>query len=110
MTELLTDAKHSRSDLRLIETAIRKGWQIPDQLLEALPKTAAVIALKGKPREQIAAMSLLVKMKEQNEKADPQPQQVQHTHVHELGPVTADNIEQHRQLRLERIARLSGAV
>lgn len=76
MTELLTDINSSRADLRMIETAIRKRWQIPEQLLEALPKTAAVIALKGKPRDQIAAMSLLVKMKEQNDRQD-KPEVVQ---------------------------------
>jgi hypothetical protein len=76
-TELLADAGHSRSDLRMLKTAIQKGWQIPEQLLEALPKVAGAIAIKGKPRDQIAAMALLVKMKEQNDRremlADPKP-------------------------------------
>lgn len=69
-TELLTDTGHTRSDLRMVETAIRKGWQIPDQLLEALPKVAGAMALKGNPRDQIAAMKVLLAMKEQNEKPD----------------------------------------
>ena len=69
-SDLLTDSGHSRSDLRMVETAIRKGWQIPDQLLEALPKIAGAMALKGKPRDQIAAMALLVKMKEQNNRQE----------------------------------------
>ena len=102
MTELLTDSRHTRSDLRMIETAIRKGWKIPDDLLETLPTTAAEIAAKGKPRDQIAAMSLLVKMKEQNDKAEPQAtKQVEHHHVHELGPVTADNLLEHKRRLLE---------
>lgn len=69
-TELLADHGHTRSDLRLVETAIRKGWQIPDQLLEALPKVAGAMALKGNPRDQIAAMKVLLAMKEQNEKPE----------------------------------------
>ena len=104
MTELLTDSRHTRSDLRMIETAIRKGWKIPDELLETLPTTAAEIATRGKPRDQIAAMSLLVKMKEQNDKAEPQPtQKVEHSHkhLHELGPVTADNLLEHKRRLLE---------
>lgn len=73
--ELLTDTGHSREDLRMIETAIRKDWQIPDQLLEALPKVAGAMALKGKPRDQIAAMKVLLAMKEQNDKPEPQKPQ-----------------------------------
>lgn len=67
MTELLTDAGHSRSDLKQIEIALRKGWVIPEQLYEALPKIMAAIAVKGKPREQIAAAKVLLNMKSQNE-------------------------------------------
>ena len=104
-TELLTDSRHTRSDLRLLERAVKNGWDIPEALLSALPKIAGSLALNGAPRERIRAMEVLIKMKAQNEQLQPQPvQQVQHTHVHELGPVTADNIEQHRQLRLARIA------
>lgn len=67
-TELLTDTGHSRSDLAMLETAIRKGWDIPEQLLDALPKVAGSLALKGRPRDQIAAMKVLLAMKEQNDR------------------------------------------
>lgn len=76
-TELLTNQSHSREDLRMVESAIRKGWVIPEQLLESLPKIAGLMALKGKPRDQIAAMKVLLAMKEQNsdeESPKPQPQ------------------------------------
>ena len=105
-TELLTDPGHSREDLRMVETAIRKGWQIPDQLLEALPKVAGAMALKGKPRDQIAAMKVLLAMKEQNESTEPTYQQIEHHHTHELSPVTAENFERSKQQLAERIARL----
>jgi len=68
-TELLTDPSHSRADLAMVETAIRKGWQIPEQLLEALPRVAGAMALKGKPRDQIRAIEVILRMKEQNEKS-----------------------------------------
>jgi hypothetical protein len=29
-TELLTDPSHTRENLRMMETAIRKGWQITE--------------------------------------------------------------------------------
>lgn len=105
-TELLTDPGHARADIRLVETAIRKGWQIPDQLFEVLPKVAGAMAVKGKPRDQIAAMKVLLAMKEQNESAEPIPQQIEHHHTHELGPVTANNFAESKQQLAERIARL----
>lgn len=103
-TELLTNLHHTRGDLQMVRTAIRKGWQIPDQLLEALPKVAGAMALKGKPRDQIAAMKVLLAMKEQNESAEPTFQQVEHHHTHDIGPVTEDNIEAQRAKRLARLA------
>ena len=63
----LIDPHHTRRDLRMIETAISKGWTIPDQLMTALPKVAGALAINGEPREQIAAMQVLLKMKSQND-------------------------------------------
>lgn len=96
MTELLTDPGHTRSDLRQIESAIRKGWVIPDMVLDALPKTMAVIALKGKPRDQVAAAKVLLAMKGQNDEYE-QPRQIEHHHTHDIGPVTADNLAEHKR-------------
>jgi hypothetical protein len=105
-TELLTDSTHTRADLRQVEMAIRRDWKIPDQLMEALPRVAGAMALKGKPRDQIAAMKVLLAMKEQNNKSEPVPQQIEHHHTHELGPVTADNFAESKRKLAERIARL----
>lgn len=104
-TELLTDTGHSRSDLAMIRTAIVKGWQIPDKLLEALPKVAGSMALTGKPREQIAAMKVLLAMKEQNDANEKSSRPIQHRHVHELGPITDANIAEHRARLLEELDR-----
>jgi hypothetical protein len=78
-TELLTDPSHSRADLATVRRAIREGWDIPEQLLSALPKIAGAMAVKGKPRDQIAAMKVLLAMKEQNDR--PEPQRLQPTVV-----------------------------
>ena len=104
-TELLTDPGHSRADLAKVRRAIREGWDIPEQLLSALPKIAGAMAVKGKPRDQIAAMKVLLAMKEQNDRQEPIPQQVEHHHTHELGPVTEENIEAQRAIRLARLTR-----
>lgn len=103
-TEILNDDGHTRADLKLLEMAIRKGWEIPDELLRHLPKVAGAIALKGKPRDQIAAMKVLIAMKGQNDERE-LPKQIEHHHTHDIGPVTEDNIEAQRAIRFARLAR-----
>lgn len=95
-TELLADPGHSRSDLALLKMAIQKGWQIPEQLLDALPKVAGTMALNGTPRERIAAMKVLLAMKAQNEENQRRGTPIEHRHVHELGPITEANLAEHR--------------
>lgn len=79
-TELLTDPGHSRADLATVRRAIREGWDIPEQLLSALPKIAGAMALNAKETSQVRlkAIATIIKMKEQNDKPDtpnfPQPQ------------------------------------
>jgi hypothetical protein len=73
------DQHHSRQQLRMAETAIKKGWDIPEQLMSALPKVAGAMAINGSAREKIAAMKVLIAMKEQNDRADPGRQQPQTT-------------------------------
>ena len=79
-TELLTDPGHSRADLATVRRAIREGWDIPEQLLSALPKIAGAMALNAKEKSpvRLKAIATIIKMKEQNDKPDtpsvPQPQ------------------------------------
>ena len=49
MTEatLLTDAGHTRKDLRQMESAIRKGWALSDNVLENLPKVLVEVVARG---------------------------------------------------------------
>jgi hypothetical protein len=71
-TELLTDPGHTRGDLQMIRQAIRHGWEIPEQLLSALPKVAGAMALDKKEKSvtRLKAMETILKMKEANDRAD----------------------------------------
>ena len=68
MTEFLTDPGHIRRDLQTIHTALVKKWDLPDALLTKLPMVMAQIAIKGNPKEQIAATKNLMLMKEANDR------------------------------------------
>ena len=109
-TDLQTDPGHARADLALIRKAVKAGWDIPEQLLDALPKVAGSIALdkKEKTQNRLKAIETIIKMKGQNDASEPQPQQVEHHHTHELGPVTVDNFAESKRKLDERIDRLGG--
>lgn len=64
--ELLTDTTHTRGDLQMIQTAIRKGWAIPDHIYEKAGLVISQILAKGSNREKVAAMKCLLAMNEQN--------------------------------------------
>ena len=72
-TELLTDPGHTRADLAKVRRAIREGWDIPEQLLSALPKIAGAMAVnpKEKAAVRLKAIATIIKMKEQNDKPEP---------------------------------------
>lgn len=123
-SELLADELAIRKDLALIHRAYREGWPIDpekaamlsDRLFEITGKrTVTVITKEGMAEAEgpadvnaIAAARVLVAMAGQNQKLE--PRQVEHRHIHEIGPVTEANIEQHRQLRAERLAGIVGEV
>lgn len=116
---LLADDKSIVKDCKLIERAAKEEWSITperraavvDRLIEIIQKTSVMVATKQGPMQldgpadanAIAASRALVAMVGQNQKASPVAQQHEHHHTHDLGPVTADNLEQHRQLRIDRI-------
>jgi hypothetical protein len=109
-TELLTDPGHTRADIATVRRAIREGWDIPEQLLSALPKIAGAMALDKteKTANRLRAMETLLKMKGQNDAQEQPPQQVEHHHTHEIGPVTVENFAESKRKLAERIARLGG--
>jgi hypothetical protein len=104
-TELLTDPTHTRGDLRQIETAIRKGWAIPEQVFEKAGLVISQILTKGTAREKVAAMKCLLAMNEQN--TPPQPVLVAHQHIHQVASNTTESdVERKRRELSGRIARL----
>lgn len=101
MSEIFSDDIHTRGDVRLLEHAIRKGWDIPPQLMEAAPKVLANIMVKGKPREQVAAIRALAVLHEQNQPIK------QVAHLHAVATLPQDDYGDDRKRKLAaRIAAL----
>ena len=105
MTELLTDPGHIRQDLRQIESAVRKGWVIPEELFSVLPKVAGAMAINGKGRDKTTAMAILLKMKEQNDRLIP-VQQPGRSSVVNVGVSIANVPDAGRRLASEILERL----
>ena len=104
MSELLTDPTHTRGDLRQIETAVRKGWKIPEVVFEKAGIVIAKILHEGSPREKLAAVKCLLAMNEQN--TPPQPVLVAHRHIHSVHTDPEESLERKRTELSRRIARL----
>jgi hypothetical protein len=77
---------------RIADRVVKIALETPDD--ELAIKAAAEV-------RQMVAQDLKIE-------ADGQPQQVEHHHTHELGPVTADNFAESKRKLAERIARLGG--
>jgi hypothetical protein len=68
-TTILTDPHHSKADARMIAMAIKRGWTIPDSVLESLPKVLAGLVVKSADeRTKVAAAKVLVSMHGQNQR------------------------------------------
>ena len=103
MTELLSDPKHIRGDLRQTEQSLRRGFDIPDLLFNRTAHVVGQLLKDGKPaREQLAAARVVIALAEYNRSLQPLPAQVEHHHTHDIGPVTEANIEQQRAARIAR--------
>lgn len=81
-TELLTEPAHVRSDMKQMEAAVRRSTKnpeipIPPAVIEAMPKVAGSILLKGGPREQLRAGQLILAFMEYNKSLNP-PEPRQH--------------------------------
>jgi hypothetical protein len=106
--ELFGDPAHFRRDLATVRRGIREGWDIPEQLLTALPKIVGFMALNAneKTTVRLKAIETLIKMKAQNDSLEPVTQQVDHHHTIEVGQITADNFAESKRKLAERIAAL----
>ena len=68
---LEVDQRTAGKDLRLLGAAVRRGWVIPDTMLEQLPKVMLGIAYRGEDeRARVNAAKVIVEMYKAN---DPQP-------------------------------------
>ena len=111
MAELI-DNRHTRRDLRQLESAIRKGFKIGDAVYDTLANHMAQIVTKGNNREKTAAAKVLIAMAEFNEKQE-QPQRQPQTTINVGVKVDNANSGSGRTLASQvveriRLARLSG--
>ena len=103
-TTLLADPKTVKADARMVAMAVKRGWNIPTDLLETLPTVLGELAANSdEDRTRIGAARVLVAMHGQNQKTDPPPRVVQH--VHTMGPVTETNFAERKRLLIERADR-----
>jgi hypothetical protein len=111
----LIDPGHVRRDLRQLESAISRGWDIPDLLLKQLPLAMAKIVKEGSRREATNATRVIVAMQRQNV-----PQMNLHAHQHQAGEpgssapkpeptksVEGMTFEQQRNSLLDRVERVA---
>lgn len=88
-----------RSDIQLIEHAIRNGWKIPERAMELVPMMMLNIVANGKDREKIGAAKVLAEMVKHNAEAE-RPQQQQQSPIVNVGV----NIESNSDTGRSRIA------
>lgn len=102
-------ARVIQRDLQLVGRARREGWLRDPSVMQKIADRAVNIAINS-PFDEVAlkAMAEVRQMVAQDLKieADGIPQQVEHHHTHELGPVTADNFAESKRKIAERIARI----
>lgn len=96
-------------DLQLVRRARREGWLRDVSVMQKIADRVVNIALHN-PDDKLAldAAAEVRQMVAQDLKieADGIPQQIEHHHTHELGPVTVDNFAESKRKLSERIARL----
>jgi len=93
-----------RSDMRMLEQAVRHRWELPASLYEALPLVLAKILSNGTAREQVAAARVLAQLHAQNNADQPRLSMVAHKHQHEVLPVAAGDLNDRRRELLARVA------
>ena len=110
-TELLNDPAHIRQDLRLMEQAIKANpIEIPQAIIDAMPKVAGRLLVEGKPREKLAAGRLLLAYMEFNQrvKESENPQTKPGTTIN-VGVQVDNRIADERRTRSRAIAERFGA-
>ena len=101
-TTILADPHRVKSDARMIEKAIRHGWNIPESILHRLPNIVATLALSSDDdRTRLAAMRVLIAMHGQNQKLD-EPAAPQQTIIN--NGTMIDNRVEDRRTQIHQIA------
>lgn len=96
-------------DTRMIARAIKQRWTIPEQFRDAIIARQVLIATgrieDASPREQTSAFNALLAAEAQNQADEHQGEgkRIEHRHTIELGPVTADNLAEHKRRLLEEL-------
>jgi hypothetical protein len=103
--KLLSEPKHIRQDLKHMELVIRANpIEIPQAIIEAMPKVTGTIMIKGKPREQLAAGRLLLAFLEYNQRLNEAGKPNLHLHQHQHGENTSGlTSNERRQANARRI-------
>ena len=102
--EEIIDPNHTRRDLRMLESVITNGWDIPAVLMKQLPIQMAKIVAEGSRREAIGATRVIVAMHRQN---NPQVSLHAHQHVAAQSVKQGISFEERKQQLRERIARVA---
>lgn len=103
---LFSNPSHRTSDLNSVNRALKNGWNIPQEVMDALPLVMASVMASGDHRAKVAAGRVLVSMHAQNQKEKPvRPRTVKH--IHTLEPVTEHNIDERRRILDARLASIS---
>lgn len=104
---VLVDCKPERvrGDMRLLSRALRERWPVTQESMENVYRRVEKIALEfPDPVISLQASKLIATMHGQNQKDDPQIQQVEHHHSVE--PITAENLDEQRTELHRRLDRL----
>ena len=95
-------------DLQLIGRARREGWLRDPADMQRIADRVVRIALDS-PFDDIAlkAAAEIRQMVAQDLKIESNgiPQQIEHHHTHDIGPVTADNLAEHKRRLLAELGR-----
>ena len=104
-TPELIDPNHQSRDARLINRAIKHGWEIPEHIRQSLPaEMAKILTTATDNRDKISAGKVLVTMMGQNIRAKPPTKRHKHEHRVEAAPITEANFDERKRQLSERLA------
>ena len=95
-----------RGDLRLMSRVLRERWPVTQESMERVYARVEDVALNFPDAAiSIQAAKLIATMHGQNQKDEPNVQQIEHHHTHEIGPVTESNFADAKRQLVARIGR-----